>query len=43
MTYGLVFWGNCYHGKQFVNGKRKLLELRWGLEAESHAENISGN
>jgi hypothetical protein len=43
MTYGLVFWGNPYHSNIFLNCKRELLELWWGLEVESHAENISGN
>jgi hypothetical protein len=28
---------------QFLNCKRELLELWWGLEIESHAVNISGN
>jgi hypothetical protein len=28
---------------QFLNCKRELLELWWGLETESHAENISRN
>jgi hypothetical protein len=28
---------------QLLNYKRELLELWWGLEIESHAENISGN
>jgi hypothetical protein len=28
---------------QFLNCKRELLELWWGLEIEIHAENISGN
>jgi hypothetical protein len=28
---------------QFLNCKRELLELWWGLEIESHAENISEN
>jgi hypothetical protein len=28
---------------QPLNCKRELLELWWGLEIESHVENISGN
>jgi hypothetical protein len=43
MTYGLVFWGNSYHSNTVLNCKRELVELWWGLDIESHAENISGN
>jgi hypothetical protein len=43
MTYRLIFWGNSYHSNTVLNCKRELLELWWGLEVESHAENISGN
>jgi hypothetical protein len=28
---------------QFLNCRRELLELWWGLEIECHAENISGS
>jgi hypothetical protein len=39
MTNGLVFWAILIIAMQFLNCKRELLELWWGLEAE----NISGN
>jgi hypothetical protein len=40
MSYGLVFWGNSYHSNKVFKCKRELLELWWGLEIESHTENI---
>jgi hypothetical protein len=32
-----------YYPITSLNCKRELLELWWGLEIESHTENISGN
>jgi hypothetical protein len=43
MTYGLVFWENSYHSNTVFKLQKELLELWWGLEIESQAENISGN
>jgi hypothetical protein len=43
MAYGLVFWGNSYHSNTVFKLQKRTLELWWGLEIESHAENISGN
>jgi hypothetical protein len=43
MTYGLVFWSIFIIAIQFLNCRRELLELWWGLEIEGHVENISEN
>jgi hypothetical protein len=43
MTYGLVFSAILIIAIQFLNCKRKLLELWRELEVESCAEIISGN
>jgi hypothetical protein len=39
----LVFWSSSHQAIQFLNCKRELFEVWWGLEVESHAKNISGN
>jgi hypothetical protein len=40
MPYGLIFGAVLIIAIQSLNYKRELLELWWGLETESHTENI---